>query len=70
MKTEPSSAPFHAASDADWEALRRSRPEDDDGHAGFAHMTPAERLAWLDLAVEFVSQHRLAASARSLQRTN
>jgi hypothetical protein len=49
-KTEP----FYTATAADWEAVRRSRPEDYDGHTGFATMTPAARLVWLDGAAEFV----------------
>lgn len=50
MKTEP----LPAATAADWEAVRRSCPEDYDGHTGFATMTPSARLAWLDEAIEFV----------------
>lgn len=42
---------------ADWEILRRSQPEDYDGHTAFDRMTPAARLAWLDAAAEFVSRN-------------
>ena len=50
MKTDPLPTPTAA----DWEAVRRSHPEDYAGHTGFATMTPLARLAWLDEAVEFV----------------
>jgi hypothetical protein len=40
----------------DWEVLRRSQPEDFDGHTGFDRMTPAERLEWLEAAVQFVTE--------------
>jgi len=36
------------------EEVRRSRPEDYDGHTEFDRMTPAQRLAWLDEATLFV----------------
>ena len=36
------------------EAVRRSRPEDYDGHTEFDRMTPAQRLVWLDEATLFV----------------
>ena len=35
-------------------AVRRSRPEDYDGHTEFDRMSPAQRLAWLDAAALFV----------------
>jgi hypothetical protein len=44
------------ASEHDWDLLRRSAPEDFDGHTGFDRMTPADRLEWLDMAVQFVSE--------------
>lgn len=57
MKTEPDHVPVPAVTPSDWAVLRHSRPEDYDGHTGFERMTPAARLAWLETAVEFVSQH-------------
>ena len=36
------------------EAVRRSRPEDYDGHTEFDRMTSSQRLAWLDEATLFV----------------
>ena len=35
-------------------AVRRSRPEDYDGHTEFAQMSPDARLRWLEAAVRFV----------------
>ena len=57
MKTEPRPVPIPAVTSAEWEALRRSRPEDNDGHTGLGQMTSAVRLAWLETAVEFVARH-------------
>lgn len=34
--------------------LAQTTPEDYDGHTEFARLTPAQRLEWLDLAVQFV----------------
>ena len=44
------------------EAVRRSRPEDYDGHTEFDRMTPAQRLAWLDEATLFVWKQNARAS--------
>ena len=44
------------------EAVRRSRPEDYDGHTEFDRMTPAQRLAWLDEATLFVRKQKARAS--------
>ena len=44
------------------EAVRRSRPEDYDGHTEFDRMSPAQRLAWLDEAALFVWKQKARAS--------
>jgi hypothetical protein len=44
------------ASPADWDALRQSIPSDYDGHTHFGRMLPAERLAWLESAVQFMAE--------------
>ena len=44
------------------EAVRRSRPEDYDGHTEFDRMSPAQRLAWLDEATSFVWQKKADVS--------
>lgn len=46
------------ASAHDWDVLRQSQPEDFDGHTGFDRMTPADRLEWLEAAVQFVAESR------------
>jgi hypothetical protein len=43
-------------------AVRRSRPEDYDGHTEFDRMSPAQRLAWLDEATLFVWKQKARAS--------
>ena len=35
-------------------AVRRSQPEDYDGHTEFARLSPDARLRWLEAAVRFV----------------
>ena len=49
-------------------AVRRSRPEDYDGHTCFDRMTPAQRLAWLDAATEFIWEQKEAAPQRAERR--
>ena len=44
------------------EAVRRSRPEDYDGHTEFDRMSPAQRLAWLDAATKFVLEQQAGAA--------
>lgn len=44
------------------EAVRRSRPEDYDGHTEFDRMSPAQRLAWLDEATLFVWKQKARAT--------
>jgi len=44
------------------EAVRRSRPEDYDGHTEFDRMSPAQRLAWLDEATLFVWKQKVLTS--------
>jgi hypothetical protein len=34
--------------------LAHTTPADFDGHTEFERMTPAQRLEWLDLAVQFI----------------
>lgn len=41
----------------DFEIIAKSQPSDYRGDTQFAKMRPSERLAWLDLAVDFVSKH-------------
>lgn len=58
--------------DAVTEALavvRRSRPEDYDGHTEFDRLSPDARLAWLEAAVRFVQSSKQARRpvARSLR---
>ncbi len=36
------------------EIIRRSKPEDYDGHTEFERLSPDARLAWLEAAVRFV----------------
>jgi hypothetical protein len=43
-----------AAREAARSILARTTPADFDGHTEFARMTPAQRLEWLDLAVQFI----------------
>lgn len=50
----------------DWEALRASNPTDYDGHTGFAELTPAQRLSWLERTAVFVSQ--ATKSSRQVRR--
>jgi hypothetical protein len=57
MKSEPPRPPIVGPTAADWEVIKRSCASDYDGHTGFAQMTPAARLAWLEDAVEFVAQY-------------
>ena len=38
--------------------ISRTTPADYDGHTGFARMSAAERLAWLDHAVLFIESRR------------
>jgi len=66
VKPEDNNAKPPVASAGDWEVLRRSRPEDFDGHTGFERMTPTERLRWLDQAVEFVSRQTALARCRDV----
>ena len=40
------------------EAIARSKSADYDGHTEFERLTPAERLAWLESAVRFISSSR------------
>ena len=42
-------------------AVRRSRPEDYDGHTEFDRMTPGQRMAWLDEAALLVFSHKKTA---------
>jgi hypothetical protein len=44
------------ATQKDWDTLRQSQPKDYDGHTYFDRMLPAERLAWLESAVQFISE--------------
>lgn len=44
------------ATPLDRAVLRQSQPQDYDGHTHFARMKPAERLAWLEGAVQFVAE--------------
>ena len=44
------------ATQHDWAALRQSQPHDYDGHTHFDRMLPAERLAWLESAAQFVAE--------------
>ena len=44
------------------EAVRRSRPEDYDGHTEFDRMTSSQRLAWLDAATKFVWEQKAGAT--------
>jgi len=37
-----------------WEAIARSTPEDYDGHTEFERLSPSDRLAWLETAVQFI----------------
>lgn len=56
MKTKTESTRLPVPTLSDTETIRRSRPEDYDGHTGFDRMTPAARLAWLESAVDFISR--------------
>jgi hypothetical protein len=38
--------------------LKKTKPEDFDGHTEFYRMTPLERLRWLDQAVEMILKLR------------
>lgn len=51
------------------EVVRRSRPEDYDGHTEFGRMTPAQRLAWLDEATLFVWKQKARASHKKKTKT-
>jgi len=50
------------------EAVRRSRPEDYDGHTEFNRMTPAQRLAWLDEATLLVWKQKARASREKKEK--
>ena len=54
MKPKPPTS--ERAAQQDWEVLRQSQPSDYDGHTHFERMLPAERLAWLESAVQFISE--------------
>ena len=40
---------------ADLEVVRHATPSDFDGHTEFHRLSPRQRLAWLDEAVEFIT---------------
>ena len=48
--------------DALREAIARSRPEDYDGHTGFARMNPTERLNWMESAVMLIESRQPVAA--------
>lgn len=48
-------SPFWATKQ-DWDVLHQSLPNDYDGHTHFARLLPAERLAWLESAVQFITE--------------
>ena len=43
--------------------IAESSQADYDGHTEFAHMTPSQRLAWLDQAVLFIHRNKLKGQA-------
>lgn len=58
-KTKQRSLPVRAGiSDSDRETIVRSQSSDYDGHTEFAHLTPAQRLEWLEQAAIFVEMTR------------
>ena len=58
-----------SATKEDLEVLHRSSPADFDGHTGFDRMTPAARLAWLEIAVEFVSSAAIRKRSSWVSKT-
>jgi hypothetical protein len=53
---KPKTPTTERAAQQDWAVLRQSQPSDYDGHTHFDRMLPAERLAWLESAVQFVAE--------------
>jgi hypothetical protein len=52
------SDPINTRADAtlsDLDTVRRSKPDDFDGHTEFHRLSPRQRLAWLDEAVAFIT---------------
>jgi len=62
----PEKHPTFQASERDRAVVRQSHPEDYDGHTHFDRMSPADRLAWLETAVQFVSEAKNQLSRRRL----
>lgn len=54
-----SSTASASVSSAALEVIRRSRPEDYDGHTEFARLPPRERLAWLESAIRFIQSRKV-----------
>jgi hypothetical protein len=73
----PNSTSPVRATQHDWEVLRQSQPTDYDGHTHFDRMLPAQRLAWLESAVQFVADvnskfypHRLDSKKPERNKTH
>ena len=49
-------------------AIRRSKPEDYDGHTEFERLSPDARLTWLEAAVRFVQASKEVSRPAGVQR--